>query len=258
MWNQPKVQECDARVLRQEEVAPGVFHLVLSVPWQEDPCPGQFVEVQIPDRQLLLRRPISIFQYQDGILELLYRVVGDGTRILSRKLQAGDSLPVLGPLGQGYPAPEVPHSLCYLVGGGIGIPPLYYLGRKLVEAGHAVEAYLGFRSATDRFAVEAFQELGKTVVATEDGSAGVLGFVVQAIPDPPQCTSYYACGPKPLLRALEEGVLRDRPGSLSFEARMACGVGACAGCVLPTRMGLKRVCKDGPVFASGEVIYESM
>lgn len=218
--------------------------------------PGQFVNVLIGSgRSHPLRRPLSIAAHnpQVGRLTLVYRVVGQGTDWLSRQ-QAGGEIDVLGPLGRGFPLDVEGPVL--VVGGGVGIPPLFQLVRELPVAKGSLDIILGFRSKTDAFWVEEFSEYGSVTVCTEDGSWGVQGFVTDALDFKQGWATLFACGPRPMLKALKQRFAgKNIAGFVSLEERMACGIGACLGCGCSTADGLgaKRVCTDGPVFAWEEV-----
>ncbi|WP_026689968.1 dihydroorotate dehydrogenase electron transfer subunit [Alteribacter aurantiacus] len=220
--------------------------------------PGQFVHLKVTDGiEPTLRRPISICSVDtnERTFTMVYRVEGIGTKKLSHKLP-GERVNVLGPLGHGFPMEELKsESHCLLVGGGIGVPPLYELAKQLTSKGHSVTAVLGFRSKEDVFYEREFSRLGPTFVATEDGSYGEMGFVTDVI-GAKQLTGdcYYACGPRPMLKAIESNM--PIPGFLSLEERMGCGIGACLACVcdMKNEAGYRKVCSDGPVFKAGEVV----
>lgn len=209
---------------------------------------GQFVNIRLNGQ--FLRRPISVCDAADGVLTIIYKVVGVGTDKMSG-LVAGEQLDILTCLGNGYDlslAGERP----LLVGGGVGVPPMYMLARLLRAEGKAVRVVLGFNTQTEVFYEEAFRALGcEVVVMTADGSYGQKGFVTAAL-DNTQ-SFYYACGPLPMLKALV-GAAGDN-GQLSMEERMGCGFGACVGCTTQTKSGLKRVCKEGPVFHAAEIVF---
>lgn len=211
--------------------------------------PGQFVNIALDGR--FLRRPISVCDWNAGVLTLLYKVVGKGTAQMAA-MKAGESLDVLTGLGNGFNL-EAADSKPLLVGGGIGTAPMYYLAKKLIEAGKPVNVILGFNKADEVIYVAEFEALGaKVTVATADGSLGVKGFVTDALPAV-DYDFFYACGPMPMFRALESKVATE--GQYSFEERMGCGTGICMGCTCKTMLGAKRVCKDGPVFDRKEVIW---
>ncbi len=247
----------ELKVLSKNEVATGVWEMTLGGDFSyETVQPGQFIHVQVGDGIThVLRRPISIadVSVSAGNLTILFRMAGRGTRWLSQA-RIGDNLSVMGPLGRGFPMTQAKTAL--LVGGGIGIPPLYLLARRLAEQGKAVTTLLGWASAEDRFWLPAFERLGHVEISTEDGSLGMRGTAVDALavlenlPD-----TIYACGPRPMLAALKRWALRHgKRGWFSMEERMACGVGACGGCVCRTEGGMETVCSDGPVFALDEVM----
>ena len=222
-----------------------VFRIDLEGDARNIRAPGQFVNLTIPG--LYLRRPISVCDWSDRSLTLLVREVGTGTRRLA-EARPGDRFDVLLPLGNGFD-PAACGKRPVLAGGGIGIAPLYALAKRMLEAGRDPDVALGFRNRKDTFFTDEFRALGLRVhVATEDGSAGVKGFVTDAIrgavPDP---DTIFACGPMPMLRALH-AAFPAAGGQYSFEARRGCGFGACVGCTIQTRKGLARVCKEGPVF----------
>ena len=210
--------------------------------------PGQFVQVKLDG--LFLRRPISVCDAEDGTLTLIYKAVGTGTRQMTA-LRPGDTLDLLTGLGNGYdtarsgPAP-------LLIGGGVGVPPLYTLAKALRVQGKAVQVVLGFNTAAERFYEDEFRALGcRVTVATADGSWGVKGFVTDALPA--DYSFFYACGPAAMLRAVCSAAATG--GQLSFEERMGCGFGACMGCTCRTRDGYKRICKDGPVLKKEEILW---
>ena len=211
--------------------------------------PGQFVNVKLEG--LFLRRPISVFDREEDAITLIYRTVGEGTRRLSR-MKAGETLDVLTGLGNGYDLTRA-GDRPLLLGGGAGVPPLYWLARVLREQGKRVTAVLGFNSAEDVFAEEDFRKLGcETTVTTADGSHGIRGFVTDAMPE--EYSYFYACGPEPMMRAVDRIAKTD--GEFSLEERMGCGFGACMGCSCRTRDGMKRICREGPVLRRGEILWE--
>lgn len=207
---------------------------------------GQFVDIAVPEH--FLRRPISVCDVEGDVLTLIYKVVGEGTRLMSL-LPEGTTLSVLTRLGNGYDlsrAGERP----LLVGGGVGVPPLYYLAKRLRAEDKAVRVVLGFNTKEEVFFEREFAELGcEVVVTTADGSYGLQGFVTAAL-DGGQ-SYYYACGPQPMLRALI--ATAGTEGEVSMEERMGCGFGICVGCTIQTKNGYKRVCKEGPVFPAEEI-----
>ena len=214
--------------------------------------PGQFVNLELPGR--FLRRPISVASYTDEGMLLLVRVAGAGTAELV-SAPAGTAFDTLTGLGNGFD-PEERGEHPVLIGGGIGIAPLYGLARKLVGMGLTPHVALGFRSADDVFYVEEFAALGcRVFVATEDGSLGTKGFVTDCVKNfVPEADYAFVCGPTPMLKAVY-ALPQLKGGQFSFEARMACGFGACVGCTIPTRDGYKRVCKDGPILMKEEIVW---
>ncbi|MDG5788259.1 dihydroorotate dehydrogenase electron transfer subunit [Evansella sp. AB-P1] len=250
-------------ITAQTEVAPKIYRIVLNGPLaRELRDPGQFVNIRVGTGiDPTLRRPISIcdVDLENEELTMIYRQEGKGTKLLSEKL-VGDEINILGPLGQGFPVEVAKkNSTCVLIGGGVGIPPLYYLAKKLVATGANVITILGFRTEKDIFLEEEFNELGQVIVTTEDGSKGMKGYVTDALKSLTSYDVYYTCGPKPMLRAVE--ITAQSPGYISLEERMGCGVGACLACVCDltkpneeTGKGYAKICSDGPVFLAGEVI----
>lgn len=236
--------------MSNEPIAKDVYKLVLEGDTGGITAPGQFVNIELEG--FFLRRPISVCDWDDKGMTLIYKTVGKGTKCLSEKKSG--TLDLLTGLGNGFDL-----SKCgkrpLLVGGGVGTPPLYGLCKRLVERGAASAVVLGFNTADDVFYEEEFRALGvKTLVATVDGSYGIGGLVTDAIKTlPVGFDSYCACGPEPMLRALCD-TLKIK-GQLSFEERMACGFGVCMGCSCKTKYGSKRICKDGPVLSSNEVIW---
>ena len=228
-----------------------VYKMVLSGDTSAITALGQFVNIQITGK--FLRRPISVCDYDGDTLPIVYKVVGKGTEILSRMV-AGEKLDILTGLGNGYdlaPAGNSP----VLLGGGVGVPPLYNLAKRLLADGREVAVVLGFNTAAEVFYRDEFAQLGcRVVVATADGTEGVRGFVTDAIRESGLAYDYfYACGPLPMLRALSD--VTKCSGQLSFEERMGCGFGACMGCSCKTKYGNKRICKEGPVLTKEEVIW---
>ncbi len=238
----------DFTILRHTPLTPLVYRLELAGN-TAGIRPGQFVELEIPGK--FLRRPISVCDYTKDSLTLIYKVVGQGTQILSQ-LPVGTHLDLLTGLGNGYdtaPSGDAP----VLVGGGVGIPPLYALAKSLLDQGKHPQVVLGFNRADELFLTEEFASLGIPVsIATADGSVGTRGFVTDVL-QTLTYTYFYACGPAPMFRAMEAVV--STQGQYSMEERMGCGFGACMGCSIQTASGPKRVCKDGPVFYREEVFF---
>ena len=227
-----------------------VFKMKLSGDVSEITSPGQFVNIKL--QGLYLRRPISVCDCEDGVLTLIYKVVGKGTEQMA-KMTAGEELNVLTGLGNGYNT-TLSGDKPVLLGGGVGVPPLYMLAKKLIAEGKKVSVVLGFNTKEEIFCEEDFKALGADVsVATADGSYGVKGFVTDALKDI-DYTYFYTCGPEPMLKALYK--VTATSGQFSFEERMGCGFGACMGCSCKTITGYKRICKDGPVLEKEEILWE--
>lgn len=210
---------------------------------------GQFVNILLDG--LYLRRPISVNDYDEETLTLIYKVVGAGTEKM-KNMSEGQELDILVGLGNGYDlskSGETP----LLIGGGVGVPPLYNLAKKLIKAGKKVSVILGFNKKEEIFGEEDFKALGCDVrVTTVDGSYGIKGFVTNALPE--TYSYFYTCGPEPMLKAVYNATTTS--GEFSFEERMGCGFGACMGCTCKTLYGHKRICKDGPVMKKEEIIWE--
>lgn len=236
------------QIIENTPIAPGTFLLDLSGDTSMVKAPGQFCQIRIPG--FYLRRPISLCDWDENGMTLIYKAVGPGTDALSR-LETGDTLDILNGLGNGYDAALCGHGPL-VIGGGAGIPPLYALTKALLAAGRQPTVILGFNRAEEIFLLDSFQDLGvETVLTTVDGSAGQKGFVTDALAGA-DSRYVFACGPLPMLKAVykKSGC---PTGQYSLEERMACGFGACMGCSLETRFGPKRVCKDGPVFRKEEL-----
>ena len=238
-------------VTKNEALTPLIYEMKLAGDVSGVTRAGQFVEIALDG--LYLRRPISVCNYEDGELTLIYKVVGKGTDLMSQMAE-GTQLDVLTGLGNGF---DIDHE-CekpLLVGGGVGVPPLYRLTRDLIARGKEVTVVLGFNTESEIFYAEKFEEAGaKVIIATADGSVGVKGFVTTAIAESGvEADYFYSCGPLPMLKALCQSLEID--GEVSLEERMGCGFGICMGCSIMTTNGAKRVCKDGPVFKKEEVIW---
>ena len=210
---------------------------------------GQFINIKLEGKYL--RRPISICDYDDEKIVIVYKIVGVGTEQMA-ELSVGDKLDVLVGLGNGYNTDKSGEKPL-LIGGGVGIPPLYNLCKKLIATGVNPTVILGFNTADEIFLKEDFEKLGvKTIITTVDGSFGVNGFVTDAMKDI-DYTYFYTCGPMPMFKAIETTAVTS--GQYSFEERMGCGFGACMGCSCKTKYGNKRICKDGPVLEREEIIW---
>ncbi|MBQ6528055.1 MAG: dihydroorotate dehydrogenase electron transfer subunit [Clostridia bacterium] len=244
------MQEKVFEILSNREIAAGVWEIRLAGDTQGMERPGQFVNVSLPG--FFLRRPISVCCVKEQELTLIYKTVGKGTACLSA-LREG-RLNLLTGLGNGYNldrAGEAP----LLIGGGVGVPPLYELARQLRARDLPVQVILGFNTAREVFYVQEFKDLGcEVTVTTADGSQGVKGFVTDALGGR-QYSYVYACGPVPMLKAVDRNIQSD--GEFSMEERMGCGFGACMGCSCKTKGGNKRVCREGPVFRKEEILWEA-
>ena len=236
-------------VTGNRELAPNVYHMALAGDTGAITRPGQFIDIALDG--LFLRRPISVCDWEDGGLVIIYKVVGKGTEAMS-KMENGTVLDLLVGLGNGYDLSKAgDHPL--LIGGGVGVPPLYNLAKKLVKEGKKVSVILGFNKKEEVFAEDYFKKLGCDVtVTTCDGSYGVKGFVTNALPE--SYSYFYTCGPEPMLKAVYNATTTE--GEFSFERRMGCGFGACMGCSCKTITGYKRICKEGPVLKKEEILWE--
>ncbi|MGV3243752.1 dihydroorotate dehydrogenase electron transfer subunit [Staphylococcus sp. 11261D007BR] len=248
-------------VISNENIADRIYELKVTGPVVETlQQPGQFVHIKVGEGSLhMLRRPISICEMNasENSFTMLFRAEGAGTQKLAQ-LQQGDEVDVIAPLGNGFPV-ERAKKKALLVGGGIGVPPLYELSKQLTKRGIEVVHVLGFRSQKDVFYQQQFEALGDTYIVTEDGSTGEKGFVTNVIDQlPVDYDIFYTCGPKPMLKALTQAeALKDVPGYISLEERMGCGVGACYACVChvpDSETDYVKVCTDGPVFEKGAVV----
>ncbi len=235
-------------IARNIEIAPGMFEMTLLGDTSAVTAPGQFVQIALPG--FYLRRPISVCDCEDGQLTIIYKIVGEGTGAMS-ELPAGKTLDLLTGLGNGYDLDACTGHVL-VIGGGAGVPPMYYLAKRLKALGREVTAILGFQTKTDVFYEDRFKALGvDTVVTTVDGSCGVAGFVTDAMTMPHDFVC--ACGPLPMLKAVS--LRSDADGAYSFEERMGCGFGACMGCSVRTKAGTKRICREGPVLRKEEILW---
>ena len=224
-----------------------VYRMVLTGDTSAITAPGQFVEIALLGK--FLRRPISVCDWTENSLTLIYKVVGQGTEQMA-SLPALTKLDILTGLGNGYDLTRSGDNPV-LVGGGVGVPPLYALCKALLSQGKKPSVVLGFNKESEIFLAKEFQALGvPTFIATADGSVGTKGFVTDVL-NTLDYSYFYSCGPMPMFRAMEQVVKTS--GQYSFEERMGCGFGACMGCSIQTKSGAKRVCKDGPVFIREEV-----
>ncbi len=238
-------------IIRNEALTASVYEMVLGGDTSAITAPGQFVNIRLEG--MFLRRPISVCDYDSQTLTILYKVVGKGTASMSR-MAAGDKLDILTGLGNGYDL-TLSGDAPVLLGGGVGIPPLYNLAKKLLAQGKKVQVILGFNTKGEIFYENEFRSLGCDVtVTTADGSYGVKGFVTDAL-EGLAYTYFYTCGPEPMLKAVCKASVTS--GQMSFEERMGCGFGACMGCSCKTRAGSKRICKEGPVMRKEEILWEN-
>ncbi|AQQ53780.1 dihydroorotate dehydrogenase electron transfer subunit [Planococcus lenghuensis] len=244
-------------VTNQRNIANRIYELTVRGGMVASMEPGQFVHIRTGDSfEPLLRRPISIaaINPEKSEFTMLYRVEGRGTEVLAAK-RAGDKIDVLGPLGNGFPIGEAKQK-AVLIGGGIGVPPLYELACQLNARGVETVHVLGFETAEAVFYEKEFSVLGETHITTVDGTHGIKGFVTHVMNElPTDFDVYYSCGPSPMLKAVEE-LYVDKKGFLSYEQRMGCGIGACFACVCKTNdeRDYVKVCSDGPVFPAKVVV----
>ncbi len=236
-------------VVNNEQLTETVYRMNLKGDTSAITATGQFVNLTLEGQYL--RRPISVCDWDTETLTIVYKVVGEGTRHMSA-LPSGAVLDILSGLGNGYRT-ELSGDTPLLIGGGVGVPPLYALAKKLLAEGKKPQVILGFNTEQEIFMEAEFKALGVAVtVATADGSAGIKGFVTDAM----QGLSYsyvYTCGPEPMLRAIDKQAMTS--GQFSFEERMGCGFGACMGCTCQTKYGNKRICREGPVLEREEILW---
>ncbi len=243
------MKDCILTVAENTPLTKEVYRMVLKGDVRDFTAPGQFLNLRLEGR--FLRRPISVCDLGEDSVTIIYKVVGQGTAQMAAMLP-GKSLSALTGLGNGYDlacAGDRP----LLIGGGVGVPPMYLLAKRLRALGKPVQAVLGFNRASEVFYEEEFRALGcEVTVATADGSYGIRGFVTDALPE--TYSYYYCCGPEPMLRAVYRAAAGS--GQLSFEKRMGCGFGACMGCSCKTITGYKRICREGPVLRKEEILWE--
>ncbi len=240
------------KIVSNSRIAKSVYKMVLEGDTQYVTAPGQFVNIELEGK--FLRRPISVCDYDERTITIIYKVVGAGTEQMSHMAE-GEELDVLTGLGNGFDTSKAGERNL-LVGGGVGVPPMYNLAKTLKAAGRQVSVVMGFNAEDEIFYAEEFKALGVDVyVATADGSVGTKGFVTDVIREKAlQYDYFFTCGPLPMLKALYDAT-GEIGGQLSFEERMGCGFGACMGCSCQTKYGTKRICKDGPVLLKEEVIW---
>ena len=237
-------------ILTNEALTSSVYRMTLEGDTSAITAPGQFVNIRLEGK--FLRRPISVCDWEEGKLTLVYKVVGHGTAQMAA-MTPGQALDILTGLGNGYDLTLTGENPV-LVGGGVGVPPMYSLAKHLRALGKSVQVILGFNTKEEIFYEDAFKALGCTVyVTTVDGSYGIPGFVTDALKDL-NYSHFCACGPEPMLKALYKASRTS--GQMSFEERMGCGFGACMGCSCKTLTGSKRICKDGPVMKKEEILWD--
>jgi dihydroorotate dehydrogenase electron transfer subunit len=237
------------KILENKKIAKDIYEMKLSGDTSDITRPGQFIDLKLVG--FYLRRPISVCDLEGDQLTIIYKILGNGTEAMT-EYPAGKTVPALSGLGNGYDtALSGSHPL--LIGGGVGIPPLYLLARELRKEDKKVSVILGFNVEDEIFYLEEFKKLGcEVAVTTVDGSFRIQGFVTNAIPD--EYSFFYTCGPEPMLKAVYKATKTS--GQFSFEARMGCGFGACMGCSCKTLTGYKRICVDGPVMMKEEILWE--
>lgn len=237
-------------ILKNEMLTKDVYKMILKGDTKYIKAPGQFINIKIDG--CYLRRPISVSDWDENTITIIYKIFGKGTEIMS-KMNAGEKLDILTGLGNGFNT-NLSGQRPLLIAGGVGVPPMYKLCKELIQEGKSPIVVLGFNTKGEMFYKNEFKNLGaKVYVSTVDGSFGIKGFVTDALKDLKDYTYYYACGPMPMLKAVYENLTVN--GQLSFEERMGCGFGACMGCSIQTKEGTKRVCKEGPVFRKEELIW---
>lgn len=238
-------------ITENDNIASGIWRMILAGDTSAVTAAGQFINIKLEGH--FLRRPISVNDVNDEEITIIYKVLGHGTEEMTQ-LPVGTELDILTGLGNGYSLEEAGDKPL-LIGGGVGIPPMYNLAKRLLAEApeRPLQVVLGFNSKDEMFYVDEFRALGcEVIVATADGSCGIRGFVTDAITDL-DYSYFYTCGPEPMLRALHASTKTD--GQMSFEERMGCGFGACMGCSCKTITGYKRICKDGPVLRKEEVLW---
>ncbi len=232
-----------------KQLTDSIFEMVLIGDTSSITASGQFINIKLDG--FYLRRPISICDYNDSTITIIYKVVGSGTEVMS-KMNAGEKLDVLCGLGNGFDTSKSMDKPV-IIGGGVGVPPMYNLCKKLIAESKQVTVILGFNKKDEIFYEDEFKKLGADVkVTTVDGSYGIKGFVTDALKDT-DYSYFFTCGPMPMFKAIESTAVTS--GQYSFEERMGCGFGACMGCSCKTKYGNKRICKDGPVLEREEIIW---
>ncbi len=257
------------KITENTQLTPSTWRMKLEGDTSAVTNPGQFINIKLDGH--FLRRPISVSDVEmnsnenaeDGVVTIIYKVLGRGTEEMT-ELSIGTELDILTGLGNGYDL-TIAGDRPLLIGGGVGIPPMYLAARRLLEMNKNVTVILGFNSRDEVYYVDEFENLGcNVIVATADGSIGVKGFVTDAYSVAAEAnnasdgfTQFYTCGPEPMLKAVYKTIYKAAgvQGQMSFEERMGCGFGACMGCSIETAAGYKRVCKDGPVFKTEDILW---
>ena len=236
-------------VLENEKIAKDIMKMVLSGDTDSLTKPGQFINIKLEGKYL--RRPISVCDWSKDTVTIIYKIVGSGTEQMA-EIKAGEKLDILNGLGNGFDT-TLSGDNPVLIGGGVGVPPMYGVCKELISQGKSVKVILGFNSKEDVFYKDEFEALGAEVfIATADGSMGTKGFVTDVLKDL-DYSYFFTCGPMPMFKAIEN--IAKTSGQYSFEERMGCGFGACMGCSCKTKYGNKRICKDGPVLIREEIIW---
>jgi dihydroorotate dehydrogenase electron transfer subunit len=236
-------------VLENEKIAKDIMKMVLFGDTDSLTKPGQFINIKLEGKYL--RRPISVCDWSKDTVTIIYKIVGSGTEQMA-EIKAGEKLDILNGLGNGFDT-TLSGDNPVLIGGGVGVPPMYGVCKELISQGKSVKVILGFNSKEDVFYKDEFEALGAEVfIATADGSMGTKGFVTDILKDL-DYSYFFTCGPMPMFKAIEN--IAKTSGQYSFEERMGCGFGACMGCSCKTKYGNKRICKDGPVLIREEIIW---
>ena len=243
------MQKSMFEIVSNTALTESVYKMVLRGDTSQITAPGQFVNIAL--QGLYLRRPISVCDVQGDLLTIIYKAVGKGTGQMAQMTEG--KLELLTGLGNGYDLTKAGENPV-LLGGGVGVPPMYLLAKELIKMGKKVRVILGFNTKSELFYEEKFKELGcEVTVTTVDGSYGTKGFVTDALKEM-EYSYFYTCGPEPMLKAVYKA--SKTSGQMSFEKRMGCGFGACMGCSCKTITGYKRICKEGPVMEKEEILWE--
>ena len=239
------------RIIENKHLTDTVMQMRLEGDVSAMTASGQFVNILLEGK--FLRRPSSVCDCEGNVLTLLYKIVGGGTEQMA-EMKAGETLDILTGLGNGYDL-SVAGDRPLLIGGGVGVPPMYMLAKQLIKEGKQPTVILGFNTAKEVFYKDEFEAVGaKVYVTTVDGSEGIKGFVTDAMKEI-DYTYFYTCGPEPMLKAVYRASMTE--GQFSFEERMGCGFGACMGCSCKTITGYKRICKEGPVMKKEEILWQN-